>query len=199
MGAHSMAAPRAATPIGCPDKSRCYSPLLTILCSQQVLGFCTSVISLHAMVLRLAVAMLLGIGSAGAQQNASAMKALREKLLGEKSDMDPRVPPSTSPGQDNKVWVQFRIFKVLGVDLQSGRLRFKAWRRTRWFDDRLAWDPVSAWLPCAREHRTGQLTSCVHRHSGGFRRSQEDARLSGKCSGHKLGQQAVAAGHSHVR
>ena len=73
-----------------------------------------------------AVVMLLGIGgSAGAQQNASAMKALREKLLGEKSDMDPRVPPSTSPGQDNKVWVQFRIFKVLGVDLQSGRLRFK--------------------------------------------------------------------------
>ena len=110
------------------------------------------------MVLRLAVAMLLGIGSAGAQQNASAMKALREKLLGEKSDMDPRVPPSTSPGQDNKVWVQFRIFKVLEVDLQSGRLRFKAWRRTRWFDDRLAWEPVSPWLPCAREHRTGQLT-----------------------------------------
>ena len=103
------------------------------------------------MVLRLAVAMLLGIGSAGAQQNASAMKALREKLLGKKSDMDPRVPPSTSPGQDNKVWVQFRIFKVLGVDLQSGRLRFKAWRRMRWFDDRLAWDPVSAWLPCVPE------------------------------------------------
>ena len=110
----------------------------------------------------LAVAMLLGIGgSAGAQQNASAMKALREKLLGEKSDMDPSVPPSTS--QDNKVWVQFRIFKVLGVDLQSGRLRFKAWRRTRWFDDRLAWDPVSAWLPCPRaSHRTGS-SPLVHR------------------------------------
>ena len=116
------------------------------------------------MVLRLAVAMLLGIGSAGAQQNASAMKALREKLLGEKSDMDPRVPPSTSPGQDNKVWVQFRIFKVLGVDLQSGRLRFKAWRRTRWFDDRLTWDPVSMAAKTS-QHQPAHHSVCIVRRS----------------------------------
>ena len=128
--------------------------------------FCTSDFAMVCLAVAMLLAWLLGIdGSAGAQQNASAMKALREKLLGEKSDMDPSVPPSTS--QDNKVWVQFRIFKVLGVDLQSGRLRFKAWRRTRWFDDRLAWDPVSAWLPCPRaSHRTGSSPLvCIVRRS----------------------------------
>ena len=70
---------------------------MTVMCLLQ--GFAFSGFAprpLLAMVLRLAVAMLLGIGSAGAQQNASAMKALRERLLGGKSDMDPNVPPSTS-------------------------------------------------------------------------------------------------------
>ena len=115
------------------------------------------------MVLRFAVAMLLGIGSAGAQQNASTVKALRERLLGKNSEMDPRVPPSTSPGQGTQVWVQFRIFKVLGVDLQSGRLRFKAWRRTRWFDDRLTWNPVSAWLPCPKAAQDSSPLVCIVR------------------------------------
>ena len=92
----------------------------------------------------LIVALLLAIGSAGAQQNASTVEALRMKIL---SEINPKVPPSTSQGQGNQVLVQFRVFKVLGVDLPSGRLRFKAWRRMRWFDDRLKWNPVSAWLP----------------------------------------------------
>ena len=134
-------------------------------CNDEVLGISTVL----AMVLRLAVAMLLGIGSAGAQQNASAMKALRERLLGNTSEMDPDVPPSTSPGQGNQVWVQFRVFKVLGVDLQSGRLRFKAWRRTRWFDDRLTWDPVSM---AAKTSQHQPAHHSVWASSGGVRRNE---------------------------
>lgn len=92
----------------------------------------------------LAVALLLVVGSVGARpppHNASTVKALRQRILNS-SEMDQSVPPSVPiNGQGNQVWVQFRVFKVLGVDLQSGRLRFKAWRRTRWFDDRLKWDP----------------------------------------------------------
>ena len=30
------------------------------------------------------------------------------------------------------------------VDIPSGRLRFKAWRRMRWLDERLKWNPVRA-------------------------------------------------------
>ena len=90
----------------------------------------------------LIVALLLAIGSVSAKQNASTVEALRMKIL---SEINPKVPPSTSQGQGNQVLVQFRVFKVLGVDLPSGRLRFKAWRRMRWFDDRLKWNPVSAW------------------------------------------------------
>ena len=120
--------------------------------------------SFHIMVLRLAVAMLLGIGSAGAQQNASTMKALRERLLGETSEMDPDVPPSTNSSQGTQVWVQFRVFKVLKVDLQSGRLRFKAWRRTRWFDDRLKWDPVSMAAKTS-QHQPAHHSVCIVRRS----------------------------------
>ena len=164
------------------------------------------------MVLHLAVAMLLGIGSAGAQQNASTVEALRERLLGEKSRMNPAVPPSTSSGQGTQVWVQFRVFKVLqhgqsaplavpparllrllrvwcsalpgrgarersappmsppltiqvlDVDLESGRLRFKAWRRTRWFDNRLTWDPVSVAAKTS-QHQPAHHSACIVRRS----------------------------------
>ena len=69
------------------------------------------------------VALLLGIGSAGAQQNFSTVEALRMKIL---SNMNPMVPPSTGPGpwaegwgEGNQVKVQFRVFKVLEVDIPS--------------------------------------------------------------------------------
>ena len=94
------------------------------------------------------VALLLGIGSAGAQQNFTTVEALRMKIL---SKMNPKVPPSTGPGpwaegwgEGNQVKVLFRVFKVLEVDIPSGRLRFKAWRRMRWLDERLKWNPVRA-------------------------------------------------------
>ena len=130
---------------------------------QQPLGSVHSP-SFHIMVLRLAVAMLLGIGSAGAQHNASIVKALRERLLGNTSEMDPDVPPSTNSSQGTQVWVQFRVFKVLKVDLQSGRLRFKAWRRTRWFDDRLKWDPVSIAAKTS-QHQPAHHSACIVRRS----------------------------------
>ena len=65
------------------------------------------------------VALLLGIGSAGAQQNVTTIEALRVKIL---SKMNPKVPPSMGPGpwgQGNQVKVQFRVFKVLEVDIPS--------------------------------------------------------------------------------
>ena len=99
----------------------------------------------------LAVAMLLGIGSAGAQQNtgiegyaskhtfnATVMSGLREKIL---DPLDPYVPPSNSNGS-TRVSIQFRLFKVLNVDIASGKLWLKIWRRTVWYDDRLKWYPV---------------------------------------------------------
>ena len=123
-------------------------------------------------------ALLLGIGSAGAQQNATTVKSLRMKIL---SEMDPMVPPSMGPGpwgQGNEVKVQFRVFKVLGVDIASGRLRFKAWRRMRWFDDRLKWNPVRA---CGRAPvdlksvASGLPPLCMSRHR---RSSTESTRSS---------------------
>ena len=88
----------------------------------------------------LAVAMLLGIGSTGPQDaaasfNATAESALRTAIL---TDLDPFVPPSGS----TRVSTQFRLFKVLNVDIASGELKLKIWRRTVWFDDRLKWDPA---------------------------------------------------------
>ena len=101
----------------------------------------------------LAVAMLLGISPAGggAQQNtgiegyaskhtfnATVMSGLREKIL---DPLDPYVPPSNSNGS-TRVSIQFRLFKVLNVDIASGKLWLKIWRRTVWYDDRLKWYPV---------------------------------------------------------
>ena len=41
-----------------------------------------------------------------------------------------------------RVSVQFRIFKVIKVDIASGELSLKIWRRSVWFDNRLKWDPA---------------------------------------------------------
>ena len=63
----------------------------------------------------LAVAMLLGIGPAGAQQNteteghAAVMSALRKKIL---DTLDPYVPPSNLDENGTRVSTQFRLFKA---------------------------------------------------------------------------------------
>ena len=71
-------------------------------------------------------------------KNATIIDALRRQLL---SDLDPKVPPTTIDGKGLQVKVQFRIFKVIQVNVASGQLVLKVWRRMRWFDDRLAWNP----------------------------------------------------------
>jgi len=128
------------------------------------------------------VALLLGIGSAGAQQNVTTIEALRTKIL---SKMNPKVPPSMGPGpwgQGNQVKVQFRVFKVLEVDIPSGRLRFKAWRRMRWFDERLKWNPVRACgrAPVGFKAWRAATHPCTHGPvTGRVRRNQDDACLPG--------------------
>ena len=69
--------------------------------------------------------------------NASVQTALREAIL---SPLDPAVPPSTSGNIGTRVSIQLRIFKVLNVDIASGKLKLKIWKRMVWFDDRLKWD-----------------------------------------------------------
>ena len=53
---------------------------------------------------------------------------------------DPMVPPSTGE-HGIRVSVQYRIFKVIKVDIGSGELSLKIWRRSVWYDPRLQWDP----------------------------------------------------------
>ena len=74
--------------------------------------------------------------------SASEQTRLREALLGGETPPDPAVPPSTSDGNGTRVSVQLRIFKVLNVDIASGELKLKVWRRMVWYDDRLKWDPA---------------------------------------------------------
>jgi hypothetical protein len=81
---------------------------------------------------------LLLLNAASAANNASLVNSLRRHLL---TDLDPKVAPSTPDG-GLVTKVQFRIFKVISVDVSSGALVLKVWRRVRWFDERLAWDPA---------------------------------------------------------
>ena len=71
--------------------------------------------------------------------NATVMSALRKEIL---DPLDPYVPPSNLNGSGTRVSTQFRLFKVLNVDIASGELKMKIWRRTVWKDDRLKWDPI---------------------------------------------------------
>ena len=87
--------------------------------------------------LRLLPLLLLNAASPSAANNASLVNSLRRHLL---TDLDPKVAPSTPDG-GLVTKVQFRIFKVISVDVSSGALVLKVWRRVRWFDERLAWDP----------------------------------------------------------
>jgi len=82
---------------------------------------------------------LLLLNAASAANNASLVNSLRRHLL---TDLDPKVAPST-PNGGLVTKVQFRIFKVISVDVSSGALVLKVWRRVRWFDERLAWDPAN--------------------------------------------------------
>ena len=88
-----------------------------------------------------ALASLLVSGHFARPRNASTVKALRQHLL---NDFDSYVPPSTDGVHGVQIGIQYKIFKVLKVDVSSGELQLKVWRRSRWRDERLAWDP-DAW------------------------------------------------------
>ena len=79
--------------------------------------------------------LLLNAASPSAANNASLVNSLRRHLL---TDLDLKVFQHPDGGLVTKV--QFRIFKVMR-DVSSGALVLKVWRRVRWFDERLAWDP----------------------------------------------------------
>ena len=70
-------------------------------------------------------------------RNATLEQQLKHALL---APLDPMIPPSTGE-QGIRVSVQYRIFKVIKVDISSGELTLKIWRRTVWYDPRLQWDP----------------------------------------------------------
>ena len=74
-------------------------------------------------------------------RDANQIDLLRKQLL---SDLDSAVPPSTDGAHGIEIGLQLRIFKVIDVNLATGRLVLKIWRRMQWYDDRLAWN-VSEW------------------------------------------------------
>jgi hypothetical protein len=71
--------------------------------------------------------------------NSNKLDRLRKELLG---DLDSAIPPSTDGVNGISVGLQLRIFKVLEVDVSSGKFVIKVWRRMLWFDDRLTWNPA---------------------------------------------------------
>lgn len=74
-------------------------------------------------------------------RDARVEQRLRKQLL---HDLDSKVPPTTNIGGAGgvKISVQYRIFKVLSMDISSGSLVLKVWRRMVWWDDRLRWEPT---------------------------------------------------------
>ena len=66
---------------------------------------------------------------------------LRQHLL---NDLDSAVPPSTDGIHGITIGLQLRIFKVIDVNLATGRLVLKIWRRMQWYDDRLRYN-LSEW------------------------------------------------------
>lgn len=71
--------------------------------------------------------------------NASDVARLRHDLL---HALDPRVPPTPgSDGRGTEIGVQLRIFKVVKVDIAAGAVSLMVWRRSKWRDPRLTWDP----------------------------------------------------------
>ena len=72
-------------------------------------------------------------------RSAATVQRLREHLLIGK---DSFVPPDTDGTTGIEIGIQYRFFKVIKVDLASGQLVTKVWRRMRWMDHRLSWDPA---------------------------------------------------------
>ena len=71
--------------------------------------------------------------------DSRTQKILREKIL-HGDNTDPHVPPPTLDGVPTRVSMQLRLFKVLNVDIASGLLSMKIWRRMVWYDSRLTWN-----------------------------------------------------------
>ena len=72
-------------------------------------------------------------------RSAATVQRLREHLL---KKGDSFVPPDTDGTTGIEIGIQYRFFKVIKVDLASGQLVTKIWRRMRWMDHRLSWDPA---------------------------------------------------------
>ena len=76
-------------------------------------------------------------------RNSTFEQQLRYKLL---SNMDPHVPPTGGTAYlddlGTRVSVQYRIIKVISLDVASSELSLKIWRRSVWYDPRLTWDPA---------------------------------------------------------
>ena len=89
----------------------------------------------------MAAALLLALVSAHytTPRNSTWVQKLREHLL---TGADSFVPPDTDGIQGIEIGIQYRFFKVIKVDLASGQLVLKIWRRMRWTDPRLSWDPA---------------------------------------------------------
>ena len=84
---------------------------------------------------------LLGAGTSHAQQiiDPPSLDNLRQHLLGH---IDSATPPSTDGYHGIQVGLQLRIFKVLDLDVSTGRFVLKVWRRMLWYDSRLTWNPA---------------------------------------------------------
>ena len=74
-------------------------------------------------------------------RDSSQYDSLRKHLL---ADLDSAVPPSTDGVHGITVGLQLRIFKVIDVNMATGRLILKIWRRMQWYDKRLVYN-VSEW------------------------------------------------------
>lgn len=79
-------------------------------------------------------------GRVAARPTVAAVDTLRRQLL---TNADSAIPPYPSGGGPTDVAMQIRIFKVLEVDISTGRLLLKVWRRLTWNDERLRWDPAA--------------------------------------------------------
>ena len=73
-------------------------------------------------------ALLLALVSAhyDVPRSSAAVQRLREHLL---TGLDSFVPPDTDGTTGIQIGIQYRFFKVISVDLASGKLVTKIWRR----------------------------------------------------------------------
>ena len=90
-----------------------------------------------------------------AEINSVELDRLRSHLL---SGLDSSTPPDAYEGKGTEVKLQLKIFKVLEVDVSSGRFLTKVWRRMLWYDRRLKWNSsefggITEW--CGYPNRRG--------------------------------------------